>query len=81
MKLTEVFPASTLPVRSGIYRTWQVDPEGVIIDHSGGYSYFDATDKIWGCSHLTVDEAAAKPEFEFAWQQKNWQGVAEEPTP
>jgi hypothetical protein len=79
MKLTPVFPASILPVRSGVYATQQIDEDGNLGPF--GCSYFDATDRIWGCTHRTVDEAAANPEFEFAVQTKMWQGLAEEPKP
>jgi len=78
MKLTPTFPANILPVRSGVYSTVTVDSETGKLRNSG-YSFFDATDKIWGCTHLTIQEAVANPEFEFAEQTKMWQGLAEEP--
>lgn len=78
MKLSPVFPANILPVRSGVYYTQEVDEETGYYGQ-GGYSYFDATDRIWGCTHKTPSEAAANPEFEFAGQTKTWYGLAEEP--
>jgi hypothetical protein len=81
MNLTEIFPPETLPVRSGVYLTTQVDPETGESVSSGtvtGYSYFDATDRVWGCSHMTIEEAIARPEYEFAWQYKRWQGMTKE---
>jgi hypothetical protein len=76
MKLTPVFPANILPVRSGVYATQQIDEDGNL--GASGYSLFDEADRIWGCTHPTVDEAAASPEFEFAWQNKSWQGPTKE---
>lgn len=78
MKLSPVFPANILPVRSGVYYTQAIEEETGKLGDSG-YSYFDATDRIWGCMHPTVDMAAAAPEFEFAGQTKCWYGLAEEP--
>lgn len=79
MKLTPVFPANILPVRSGVYSTQEVLHFGGF--GASGFSFFDSTDRIWGCTHQTVDKALASPEFEFANQTKMWQGVAEEPKP
>lgn len=79
VKLTPVFPANILPVRSGVYYTQAIDEDGKL--GQSGYSYFDETDRIWGCMHKTPDEAAANPEFEFAGQTKMWYGLAEEPQP
>ncbi len=84
MKLTRVFPPEILPVREGVYLTTQLDPETGEPTCSGivtGYSFFDLTDRVWGCSHKTVKGAIAHPDFEFAWQHKSWQGLAEEPRP
>lgn len=78
MKLSPVFPANILPVRSGVYYTQSVDVEDGTLGASG-YSYFDATDRIWGCIQPTPQKAAAHPEFEFAGQSKMWYGLAEEP--
>lgn len=79
MKLTKEFPSHILPVRTGVYLTTQVDPESKVVLHgTKSYSLFDAENGIWGCNYPTVDEAAAKPEFEFAWQHKIWQGLAQE---
>ena len=77
MNLTPTFPASVLPVRSGVYSTVTIDPDTGKLKDSG-YSYFDATDRIWGCTHLTVDDAAAAPDFEFALQTKMWRGLLED---
>jgi hypothetical protein len=70
-------------VRSGVYLTTHVDNEtGLPVFYTTkGYSLFDATSKIWGCNHLTPEAAAKNPDFEFAWQHKSWQGLAEEPKP
>jgi hypothetical protein len=76
MNTTPVFPANILPVRSGVYATQQIDDGGNL--GASGYSWFDADDRIWGCTHPTADEAAASPEFEFAVQTKMWQGLTEE---
>lgn len=78
MKLSPVFPANILPVRSGVYYTQNIDEETGKLGDSG-YSYFDAADRIWGCTHSTPQKAAAHPEFEFAGQTKCWYGLAEEP--
>ena len=75
--LTPAFPANILPVRSGVYKTLSIDNETGKL-RNPGYSLFDATDRIWGCTHATIDEAAANPDFEFADQTKMWQGLAEE---
>jgi hypothetical protein len=82
MSLTNTFPPEILPASSGVYLTTQIDPETGEPTDTGivtGYSHFDAKDKIWGCTHATVEEAAAHPEYEFAHQTKIWQGLAEEP--
>lgn len=78
MKLSPVFPPNILPVRSGVYYTQEVDSETGYYG-KGGYSYFDSTDRIWGCMHKTPAQAAMHPEFEFAGQTKCWYGLAEEP--
>lgn len=74
--LTLTFPEDILPTRRGVYQTrvmvgskpspWQ-------------YSFFDETDRIWGCAHDTPEMAEEFPEFEFAVQQKQWRGLAEDP--
>ena len=74
---TPIFPPDVLPVRSGVYFTQSVDEDGKAFG-SWGFSYFDATDRIWGCSHEFVEAAAAYPEFEFAIQTKRWRGLSEE---
>lgn len=79
MKHTKVFPPDILPVRAGVYLTTQIDLEtGEPLRNTKGYSLFDTTSNIWGCNYPTVAEAAAKPEFEFAWQHKSWQGLTKE---
>lgn len=79
MKLTPEFPPEILPVREGVYLTRQVDTEDGSVITKPEYSLFDATNKIWGCGHETPVGAASNPDFEFAWQTKSWQGLAEEP--
>lgn len=81
MKLTPKFPPHILPVRSGVYMTTQIDPETGEPTENGiqdGYSYFDVEDRVWGCSAVSVQDAEEHPEYEFAWQHKSWQGLAEE---
>lgn len=78
MKLTPIFPANILPVRSGVYKTWNVDPETGDIFDAPGYSFYDATDRIWGCSNGDVINAGIHRDYEFAHQLKQWQGVLEE---
>lgn len=80
MKLTPIFPADVLPVRSGVYKTLSVDDEGKPHFTPWGYSYFDATDRIWGCAHGNIADAEAHRDHEFAHQLKLWQGVLEEST-
>lgn len=80
MKLTPIFPANILPVRSGVYRTWNIDPETGDISDTSGYSFYDATDRIWGCGHNNIVEAGIHRDHEFAYQLKQWQGVLEEST-
>lgn len=82
MKLTRDFPPEILPVRAGVYLTKQIDTlTGKVISKNTEYSLFDVTSKIWGCGYATPAEAAKTPDFEFAWQYKSWQGLAEEPKP
>ena len=82
MKLTPEFPPEILPVREGVYLTKQIDDlTGTVVSKQAEYSLFDVTSKIWGCSHPTPEAAADDPDFEFAWQHKSWQGLAEEPKP
>lgn len=78
MKLSPIFPANILPVRSGVYYTQAIEEETGKLGDSG-YSFYDSTDRIWGCMHKTPAEAYAHPEFEFAGQSKMWYGLAEEP--
>ena len=75
--LTEIFPSEILPARSGVYKTLSLDEDG---NPQGdwGYSFFDATDRVWGCTYATVDEAWQRPDYEFAQQTKTWFGLAEE---
>lgn len=75
---TDIFPPDILPARSGVYLTRGVNPEDGV-KTPWAYSYFDATDRIWGCAHETIEMAARSPEYEFAWQTKEWRGLAEEP--
>lgn len=80
MKLTPIFHHTVLPVRSGAYKTLAVDPDsGEPIAGEWGYSWFDATDRIWGCACDTPHEAGLNPEYEFAFQTKIWRGLVEEP--
>lgn len=76
--ITEIFPPDILPVRSGVYRTQSVDPDSGVAMNPWGYSYFDATDRVWGCVAETAEEAFAKPDYEFAWQTKKWRGLTGE---
>ena len=76
--LTEIFPAEILPVRSGVYKTLSIDEDGTPQD-DWGYSFFDATDRIWGCTYASVDAAWKQPDYEYAHQQKLWSGLTEEP--
>lgn len=57
--------AETRPEKAGVYRTLS---EGV-----EGFSWYDATDKIWGCTQPTIELAVKSPEYEFANQySKLW---------
>lgn len=79
-KLTNIFPPEILPVRSGVYKTQACDPNtGKPINPWWGFSYFDSTDRVWGCAHDTVDSAWKDPDYEFANQYKQWCGLNEEP--
>ncbi len=78
MKLTPTFPHDVLPVRSGVYRTRSVDPEDGKPIGPWGYSWFDATDRIWGCAEHGPIMAAQNPEYEFAYQTKIWRGLVKE---
>lgn len=62
------------PTQSGVYATREVDVEtGEPIPGSTWlYSFFDLTDRIWGCSHPDPQMAIAWPEFEYASQSKEW---------
>lgn len=77
-KLTEIFPAEILPVRSGVYNTLALDEDNHPVS-DWGYSFFDATDRIWGCNYPSIDEAWRQPDYEYAVQRKLWFGLAEEP--
>lgn len=77
-QVTNMFPAETLPVRSGVYKTLAVDEDGEAMG-DWGFSYFDSTDRIWGCAYASVDEAWKQPDYEYAHQQKLWFGLTEEP--
>ena len=82
MKLSPVFPPEILPVREGVYLTTQVDPDtGIALEQTKCYSYFDTTDRIWGCGYPQAEDAFKQPSYEFAHQVKSWQGLAEEPKP
>ena len=76
--LTPVFPPETLPVRAGAYLTRSLDTVTGKVLSGWGYSYFDATDRIWGCTHERVDQALRVPDYEFAHQHKEWRGLTEE---
>ncbi len=73
MKLTPVFPANILPVRSGVYATQQIDDDGNL--GASGYSWFDLEYRVWGCQAATIEEAAAHQDYEFANQTKMWRGL------
>lgn len=70
--LTKIFPPDVLPMSNGVYKTRGIDPETGNHDDGWLYSYFDSTDRVWGCSHATVEEAFKSPEYEFASQSKEW---------
>ena len=78
--LTPTFPPEILPVRSGLYFTREIDPEtGARSEEMFLFSHFDATDRIWGCSAMNRETAIKEPAYEFASQNKEWIGLAEEP--
>lgn len=77
-KQTPIFPPSVLPVRSGVYATQNIDPEDGLPKDGWAYSWFDLTDCVWGCSAPTPEEAFANPDYEFAWQTKQWRGLTQE---
>ena len=80
LNTTETFPPDVLPVHRGVYLTRPVDPETKVCGRDRWlYSFYDSTDKIWGCEAWTPEDATAHPEFEFADQSKEWRGLAEEP--
>ena len=80
--LTPTFPPEILPARSGVYPTREIDLEtGEPTEELFRFSYFDATDRIWGCTAPNRDMAWKEPNFEFASQNKEWIGLAEEPKP
>ena len=77
---TPTFPPEIRPVKRGVYITRNIDPEtGVCENNRWMYSFYDNTDKIWGCGALTPEQATSHPDFEFAEQNKEWRGLAEEP--
>lgn len=80
-ELTGVFPPDVLPSRSGVYWTQTLDPETNEPAGEWGFSYFDATDRVWGCAYDDVDSAARGPDYEFASQTKQWLGLTEEVKP
>jgi len=78
--LTPTFPPEILPVRSGVYFTREIDPDtGKAMTEMFVFSYFDATDRIWGCAAFNRDVAWKEPTYEFASQNKEWIGFTEEP--
>lgn len=77
MKLTAIYPHTMLPVRSGVYQTQNVDPEDLLTIGGWGFSYFDATDRIWGCTYTTPSDAFRAPDYEFAYQTKQWRGLSD----
>jgi hypothetical protein len=79
-KTTEMSPPNVLPTSSGVYKTRTLDPETGEPIGEHGYSYFDLTDRIWGCTSTTPEEAFKSPDFEFAAQTKEWCGLDEEPS-
>lgn len=74
--LTDIFPEDILPARRGVYQTRSLLGDDVT---PWQFSFFDDTDRIWGCAHSTPGEAEQFPEFEFAVQQKQWRGLAKDP--
>ncbi|MBU3577537.1 hypothetical protein [Polynucleobacter sp. UK-Kesae-W10] len=78
--LTPTFPPDILPVRSGVYFTRELDLDtGERLGEMFMFSYFDATDRIWGCAAGNRESAWKEPGYEFASQNKEWIGLAEEP--
>lgn len=78
--LTPTFPPEILPVRSGLYFTRELNIEtGAPESELFVFSYFDATDRIWGCGSGHAQTAINEPGYEFASQNKEWIGLAEEP--
>lgn len=61
--------AETRPTKGGVYRTLS---EGI-----EGFSLYDATDRIWGCTHPTPELARDLPDFEYALQFKHWVEVSD----
>ena len=78
MKLTPTFPANILPVRSGVYKTRYVDRDSGKPIGPWGFSWFDITDRLWGCQSDAIDKAAAHLDYEFASQTKLWRGLVTE---
>lgn len=72
MSRTKIFPPDVLPTRSGAYRTCTVDLETGEEAEVWGFSYFDLTDRIWGCTQNNIEDAVTFPEYEFAHQHKKW---------
>jgi hypothetical protein len=75
----KIFPPDVLPQRNGVYRTCTVDVETGEEAEAWGYSYFDTTDRVWGCTQDNIEDAVKFPEYEFAHQYKRW-AWAELPT-
>lgn len=80
MSKAHINPPSILPERQGVYRTRLVDPETDQPEGDWGYSYFDTTDRIWGCQSANRDTAFGERDFEFATQVKQWCKLDEDPT-
>jgi hypothetical protein len=78
MSRARIFPPSELPQSKGVYRTCTVDVETGEESEVWGYSFFDATDRIWGCTHTTIEDAVEAPDFEFANQNKRWSELSEQ---
>lgn len=72
MSRPPTFPPDVLPTRNGAYRTCAIDLETGEESELWGFSYFDTTDRIWGCTQASIEEAVKFPEYEFAHQHKRW---------
>lgn len=78
MKKTGILPPDVKPVRSGVYETRTVNVETGRVNGPWLFSWFDATDRIWGCGHQDAEAAWRVPDYEFAFQNKQWRGLTEE---